>query len=390
MKAKRVFLIVLDSFGIGALPDAANYGDAGANTLHGVRNHPAFMVPNMKSLGLFNIEGVGGGVNTPLGAYARVAEASNGKDTIIGHWEICGIVSERDLPTYKNGFPKELIDEFSAKTGRGVLCNKPYSGTEVIKDYGDEHVKTGDLIVYTSADSVFQIAAHEEVVPVEELYRCCEIAREMLTGDHAVGRVIARPFIGADGVYTRTANRRDYALPPSAKTSLDCIKESGREVIAIGKINDIFAGKGISRFAKTKNNADGMAKTMEAAKEDFTGLCFTNLVDFDQLYGHRRDVEGYARALSRFDAWLGGFMAEMKEDDVLFITADHGCDPSYTHTDHTREYVPLLVYGSKVKSLDMGVLNSFADIGKTVETVLGVKGKTAGKDFSDRLFDIGT
>lgn len=390
MKAKRVFLIVLDSFGIGALPDAANYGDTGANTLGGVRNHPAFDVPNMKKLGLFNIQGVGGGVDAPLGAYARVAEASRGKDTIIGHWEICGIVSERALPTYNNGFPKEVIDAFSAKTGRGVLCNKPYSGTEVIKDYGDKHMETGDLIVYTSADSVFQIAAHEEVVPPEELYRYCAIAREMLKGDHAVGRVIARPFIGKDGVYTRTANRRDYALPPSAETSLDYIKENGKEVIAIGKINDIFAGKGISRYTKTKNNADGMAKTTSAAKEDFTGLCFTNLVDFDMVYGHRRDVEGYAAALSEFDMWLGGFMAEMKEHDVLFITADHGCDPSYTHTDHTREYVPLLVYGDKVKSCDMGVLNTFADIGKTVETILGVKGKTAGDDFSALCFDIGT
>lgn len=385
MKAKRVFLIVLDSFGIGALPDAAKYSDAGANTLGGVKDHPAFDVPNMKALGLFNIQGVGGGVPSPRAAFARVAESSNGKDTIIGHWEICGIVSERDLPTYKNGFPDEIINKFKALTGRGVLCNKPYSGTEVIKDYGEEHIKTGDLIVYTSADSVFQIAAHEDVVPVKELYRYSELAREMLRGEHAVGRVIARPFIGENGSFTRTANRHDYALVPPSKTVLDYIKDGGKDVIAIGKINDIFAGKGISEHAKTSGNADGMAKTLAAAKRDFSGLCFTNLVDFDQLYGHRRNVEGYAKALTEFDRWLGGFLQELKEDDVLFITADHGCDPSYTHTDHTREYVPLLVYGKGIKSADLGVLNSFADVGKTVASLLGVSCETEGKDFLSAL-----
>lgn len=378
---KRVFLIVLDSFGIGALPDAADYGDAGANTLGGVRMHPDFDVPNMKRLGLFNIDGVGGGVPSPLGAYARVAEKSKGKDTIIGHWEICGIVSERDLPTYKNGFPPEVIEKFSALTGRGVLCNKPYSGTEVIKDYGKRHVETGDLIVYTSADSVFQVAAHEEVVPLEELYACCEKARGMLTGEHSVGRVIARPFVGEEGSFTRTANRHDYALAPPTDTVLDHIKESGREVIAIGKINDIFAGKGITSYAKTKGNADGMLKTAQMAQRDFTGLCFTNLVDFDQLYGHRRDVKGYALALTEFDRWLGDFLPHLKEDDVLVITADHGCDPSYSHTDHTREYVPLLVYGSKIKAGNLGVLDSFADLGKTIAELLGVNSNTAGESF---------
>lgn len=385
MKAKRVFLIVLDSFGIGALPDAARYGDAGANTLGGVRNHPAFDVSNMRKLGLFNINGVGGGVESPKGAFARVAEESNGKDTIIGHWEICGVVSERDLPTYKNGFPREVIEEFKSLTGRGVLCNKPYSGTEVIKDYGDEHVRTGDLIVYTSADSVFQIAAHEDTVPLEDLYRYCELARDMLTGEHAVGRVIARPFVGESGSYTRTANRHDYALKPPCRTALDYIKEAGKDVIAIGKINDIFAGQGITEYAKTTGNADGMAKTAALLERDFEGLCFTNLVDFDQLYGHRRNVEGYAAALAEFDRWLGGFLPRLGDGDVLFITADHGCDPSYTHTDHTREYVPLLVYGKGIKSADLGTLESFADVGKTVMALLGAKGDTAGKSFLPSL-----
>jgi len=379
MTAKRVFLIVLDSFGIGALPDAFKYGDTGANTLGGVRNHPYFGVPNMASLGLFNIQGIGGGVKAPLGAFARVAESSNGKDTIIGHWEICGIVSEQDLPTYKDGFPAEIIEEFSRITGRGVLCNKPYSGTEVIKDYGKEHMETGKLIVYTSADSVFQVAAHEQVVPVEELYRYCAAARAMLTGKHGVGRVIARPFVGEDGSFTRTANRHDYALVPPAPTLLDYIKESGKQVIAIGKINDIFAGKGITESHKTKGNAHGMQLTAAMAERDFNGLCFTNLVDFDQLYGHRRDVAGYAKALTEFDRWLGGFLPTMQADDVLVITADHGCDPSYTHTDHTREYVPLLIYGKGIKSGDLGVADSFADIGKTVAQLLGVECSTAGK-----------
>ncbi len=385
MKAKRVFLIVLDSFGIGALPDAAAYGDAGANTLGGVRNHPAFAVPNMARLGLFNISGIEGGVDKPQGAFARVAEKSKGKDTIIGHWEICGIVSERDLPTYKNGFPKELIERFKHLTGREVLCNKPYSGTEVIKDYGKEHTETGALIVYTSADSVFQVAAHEEVVPVEELYRYCELAREMLTGEHSVGRVIARPFVGKEGSYTRTANRHDYALAPPAPTVLDGIRAAGKAVIAIGKINDIFAGKGITEYTKTKNNADGMAKTLEASKKDFEGLCFTNLVDFDQLYGHRRDVEGYAVALTEFDRWLGGFLPTLRDGDVLIITADHGCDPSYTHTDHTREYVPLMVYGGGIKSVDLGTLDSFADIGKSIGAMLSADCIGEGKDFSHLL-----
>lgn len=377
---------MLDSFGIGALPDAAKYGDEGANTLEAVRGNAAFNVPVMESLGLFNIEGIRGGVKKPLGAYARVAERSNGKDTIIGHWEMCGIVSERDLPTYKNGFPKEIIEEFSRITGRAVLCNKPYSGTEVIKDYGARHVETGDLIVYTSADSVFQVAAHEDVVPLETLYSYCEAARELLKGKHGVGRVIARPFVGENGNYTRTANRHDYALKPPSETVLNHITAAGKTVAAIGKINDIFAGEGISEYQKTKNNADGMEKTARLADSDFSGLCFTNLVDFDQTFGHRRNVGGYAAALSEFDAWLATFLPKLRDDDVLFITADHGCDPSYAaHTDHTREYVPLLVYGAEVKSCNLGVRLSFADIGCTVAKLLGVESKTEGESFASQL-----
>ena len=380
MKINRVFLIVLDSFGIGCLPDACKYGDEGANTLAGVRGDANFDTPAMKSLGLFNIQGVGGGVRNPIGAYARAAERSNGKDTVIGHWEICGLISEKAFPTYKNGFPPEIIERFRQITGRDVLCNKPYSGTEVIKDYGDMHVKTGSLIVYTSADSVFQVAAHEDVVPLADLYRYCEGARKMLTGEHGVGRVIARPFVGENGHYTRTANRHDYALPPPSETILDYIKAAGKQVIAIGKINDLFAGRGISVYTKTKSNADGMEKTAEFAEKDFSGLCFTNLVDFDQQYGHRRNVSGYASALTEFDRWLSGFLPKLKPDDALVITADHGCDPTFTaHTDHTREYVPLLVYGKGLPTGDFGVRPTFADIGKTVTKLLGVDSPTAGE-----------
>lgn len=382
MSVKRVFLIVLDSFGVGALPDAADFGDVGAYTLGAVMKSKKFNVPVMQSLGLFNIDGVGGGVASPLAAYGRAAERSKGKDTIIGHWELCGVVSERALPTYENGFPPEIIERFKRITGRDVLCNKPYSGTEVIKDYGKRHMETGALIVYTSADSVFQVAAHEEVVPLEDLYAYCSAARDMLVGEHAVGRVIARPFIGSDGAFTRTANRHDYALKPPAKTALDYIKAAGKRVLAIGKINDIFAGEGISDYAKTTGNADGMRKTYQALKSDFSGLCFTNLVDFDQQYGHRRDIDGYAAALTEFDTGLAGFIKELREDDVLVITADHGCDPSYTlHTDHTREYIPLLVYGASVRPRNLGTLESFADVGKSISALLGVDCKTYGKSF---------
>lgn len=375
MKTKRVFMIVLDSLGIGALPDAALYGDAGANTLGSIRKDPGYRCPNLERLGLYNIKGIEGGVDAPLGAYGAMAELSRGKDTVIGHWELCGIVSEQPLPTYPEGFPPEVIEAFKALTGKEVLCNKPYSGTEVIKDYGKEHMDTGALIVYTSADSVFQIAAHEDIIPVEELYGYCETARKLLRGRHGVGRVIARPFVGDEvGGFTRTANRHDYALSPTAETVLDRICAAGLEVIGVGKINDIFAGKGITRYVKTASNADGMAKTDAFAAEDFCGLCFVNLVDFDSVYGHRRDVAGYARALSEFDLWLGGFMERMEDGDVLMITGDHGCDPDYvSHTDHTREYVPLLVYGKSIAPVDMGIMKGFYHAGEMAAGLLEVK-----------------
>ena len=383
---KRIFLFVLDSVGIGELPDAAEYGDAGTNTLAAAATSPYFHMPNMKKLGLFNIDGVSCYEKTdrPEAAIARMKESSKGKDTTIGHWEIAGIVSDKPLPTYPNGFPQELLDAYCEKTGRGVLCNKPYSGTEVIKDYGDEHVKTGALIVYTSADSVFQVAAHEEVVPLEELYQCCHQARELLQGEHGVGRVIARPFIGTSGNYTRTAHRHDYSLPPQGVTMLDLLKDAGRDVIAVGKINDIFAGRGITEYTYTESNADGIDKTLAMMEKDFHGLCFTNLVDYDMLYGHRRDIDGYAKALSYFDEKLPEFLSGMGEDDVLMVTADHGCDPSYKlSTDHTREYTPFVMYGKKIKPVNYGTRDTFADIAATVLDLLGVDGKVHGTSHLD-------
>ncbi len=366
--SKRIFLIVLDSFGIGEEPDASEYGDEGSNTLAAVSRSPYLKVPNMARLGLFNIEGVSCGTReaSPTGVFARMREASKGKDTTIGHWEIAGIYSPQPMPTYPDGFPEEIIREFEEKTGRGVLCNKPYSGTDVIRDYGREHEKTGALIVYTSADSVFQVAAHESVVPVEELYRCCGIARAMLVGRHGVGRVIARPFTGAYPNYTRTTNRHDFSLTPPGETMLDGLKNAGRDVIAVGKINDIFAGKGITEFMRTKGNAEGIERTIELTKRDFNGLCFVNLVDFDMLYGHRNDVDGYAKALTYFDGKLPEILSSLREDDLLMITADHGCDPSTPSTDHSREYIPWLITGEKVKAgTDLGTRPTFADIAAT-------------------------
>ena len=366
---KRVFLIVLDSFGIGAMPDSAEYGDVGVNTLRSVSQSEYFLAENLRKLGLFNIDGVDRekAVPTPLAAYGRLSELSKGKDTTIGHWEMAGIISERPLPTYPDGFPEEIIDEFSKKIGRGVICNKPYSGTEVIRDYGDEHVKSGDIIVYTSADSVFQIAAHEDVVPVEKLYEYCRIAREMLRGEHGVGRVIARPFIGESGNYQRTSRRHDFSIEPPEKTMLDRLSEAGFDTLAVGKIYDIFVGRGIKEYTYTSSNADGMAKTEEYAKKDFCGLCFVNLVDFDMIYGHRNNIDGYAKAISEFDMWLGGFIKKMKKDDVLIITADHGCDPGYVEsTDHSREYVPLLIYGNCIKPVDLGTNNGFNTVCDTI------------------------
>ena len=377
---KRVFLIVLDSVGIGEAKDAAAFGDAGAHTMKSISASPYFAIPNLLSLGLGNIRGLSflGKADTPLAAYARVAEQSAGKDTTIGHWEIAGLVSEHPLPTYPQGFPKDLLAEFSRLIGREVICNKPYSGTEVIKDYGDEHLRTGALIVYTSADSVFQIAAHEEIVPVETLYEYCRIARELLTGEHAVGRVIARPFLGESGNYKRTANRRDFSLEPTGETVLDVLRKEGMDVLSIGKIRDIFAGRGITESHTTHGNEEGMEVLLELQKRDFHGLCFANLVDFDMLYGHRNDIDGYAKALSVFDGWLPSFLSEMGEEDLLLITADHGCDPGDVSTDHTRENVPLLIYGKNVKPMDLGVRKTFADIAATVADYLGVPYGEAG------------
>ncbi len=386
---KRVFLIVLDSFGIGAMPDSEKFGDVGVNTLAACAASPKLNIPNMIAAGLGNIDGVTclPKAAAPAGAVARLTEASMGKDTTIGHWEIGGIVSPDPLPTYPNGFPQEVLDAFEAVTGRGVLCNLPYSGTDVIRDYGQQQLDTGKWIVYTSADSVFQVAAHEELIPLEELYDACHKAREILKGKHGVGRVIARPFVG-DSVngFQRTANRHDYSLEPPAKTLLDAVKEAGLASIGVGKIYDIFAGRGTTEHVYNKSNANGMEHTSNYAKQDFTGLCFVNLVDFDMVFGHRRDIDGYANALSEFDAWLGGFMEKLGDEDVVMITADHGCDPAYTATtDHTREYVPLLVLGKKIKPVNLGTRKSFADIAATVAELLDVQLDTPGKSFAKEM-----
>lgn len=385
--AKRVILIVMDSFGIGYEPDAADFGDVGANTLKSCTSSEFYRSPNLAKLGLFAIDGVESARDIPelkiepTGTYARLQEASKGKDTTIGHWEISGIISKNPLPTYPNGFPKEVLDEFTRLTGRKVLCNKPYSGTDVIRDYGDEHVKTGDVIVYTSADSVFQIAAHEDVIPVEELYDICAKARGMLKGEHGVGRVIARPFEGTSGNYKRTTRRHDYSLLPPSDTMLDNIKNSGKDVIGIGKIKDIFAGAGITEYTYTSGNADGIEKTLEYMDKDFDGLLFVNLVDYDMLYGHRNDIDGYAKAVAYFDDKLPEIMAKLREDDILMITADHGCDPGYTcSTDHSREYIPFMACGTHLAPGNLGTRSTFADIASSVLSYLDVKSTVKGEN----------
>lgn len=381
MDTKRVFLIVLDSVGIGELPDAADYGDAGSHTLKACFDTGNLNIPNLRRLGLFNIEGIGCGnaVRSPAAAFARMSEASAGKDTTIGHWEIAGIISSVPLPTYPDGFPTEVIAAFEAATGRKTICNKPYSGTQVLADFGKQHVETGDLIVYTSADSVFQVAAHEEVVPIQQLYEYCEKAREILHGEHGVGRVIARPFLGTYPNYKRTTNRHDFSLAPPRGTVLEALQKAGLEVLSIGKISDIFAGKGVTSSQPTKGNDDGMQKSIERAKKDWNGLCFINLVDFDMLYGHRNDIAGYTEALNRFDKQLGELLNMLREGDVLMVTADHGCDPSTPSTDHSREYIPLLIYGYGIQEgLDFGTRPTFADIGKTVAALLGVDAEVDG------------
>lgn len=379
---KRVFLIIADSFGIGGAPDAAAFGDEGSNTLGSVRKSEKFDCPNMKKLGLFNIDGVGGGVAHPEGSFAALVERSAGKDTTIGHWEIAGLISDKPMPTFPNGFPPSVISEFERLTGRKTLCNKPYSGTEVIKDYGEQSIKEGSLIVYTSADSVFQIAAHESVVPIEELYKYCEIARKILVGANAVGRVIARPFAGEYPFY-RTPRRHDFSLVPPSDTMLDLMKNDGYDVISVGKIRDIFAGKGITESYPTIDNDDGMNKTLDLQKRDFNGLCFVNLVDFDMKYGHRNDVEGYAAALTAFDKRLGEFLPVMKNEDALIISADHGCDPATPSTDHSRERVPMIIYGNNIKSgVNLGSRATYADISATVLDMFGVDKKdSAGTSF---------
>lgn len=366
---KRVFLIVLDSVGIGEMPDAADYGDAGSNTLLAASKSPYFSMPNMRKLGFFNIDGVdiGEKEKNPTGSFARMEELSKGKDTTIGHWEIAGIVSKAPLPTYPNGFPKAVIEEFKKRTNRGVLCNKPYSGTDVIRDYGEKHLQTGDLIVYTSADSVFQVAAHEKIVPVEKLYEYCKIAREILQGENGVGRVIARPFTGEAGKFTRTVRRHDFSLEPPKVTMLDQLKEEGYDVLSVGKIIDVFAERGITEYVRTTGNEDGIQKTLAYMEKDFEGLCFTNLVDYDMLYGHRNDVDGYAKALTYFDLQMPKLLQRMRKDDVLMITADHGCDPSTPSTDHSREYTPLLMVGESIPSgINFGTRKGFCDIAATI------------------------
>ncbi len=367
---KRVFLIVLDSCGIGDAPDAKDFGDYGANTIKSISNSKEFNIKNLLSIGFGNIEGLSFLGNGALKSkVARLSEKSKGKDTTIGHWEIAGVVSEKPLPTFPDGFPESILKEFSEKTGRGVICNKTYSGTEVIKDYGEEHLKTGDLIVYTSADSVFQIAAHESIVPPEKLYEFCRIAREILKGDFGVGRVIARPF-ESEYPFKRTSRRHDFSIEPPKETMLDELKSEGFNVIGVGKIHDIFAGKGLTEYVFTKNNQDGMNKTTEYQNKNFNGLCFVNLVDFDMVYGHRRDMDGYAKALSDFDKWLGDFTQNMREDDALIITADHGCDPAFKGTDHTRECVPFILYGKNIEPENLGTIQGYDYISKVIKEIL--------------------
>lgn len=386
---KRIFLIVLDSCGVGAAPDSAAFGDIGVNTLRSCAASPKFSIPHLIEAGLGNLDGIDYLPKTdhPTAALARLQEASMGKDTTIGHWEIAGIVSPNPLPTYPQGFPQEVLEEFEKQTGRGVLCNLPYSGTDVIRDYGEEQKKTGKWIVYTSADSVFQVAANENWIPLEELYDACRKARAILRGKHGVGRVIARPYVGqSPSEFRRTSNRHDFSLEPPKQTMLDAIKAAGLDTLAVGKIYDIFAGQGTTEHIFNKSNADGMAHTDDYAALDFHGLCFVNLVDFDMQYGHRRDVDGYANALTEFDTWLGQFLPKLGDEDLVMITADHGCDPAYTATtDHTREYVPLVVLGKQVKPVNLGTRKSFADIAATVTELLNVPFETPGKSFAREI-----
>ena len=384
---KRVFLIVLDGLGIGELPDADDFNDSGTFTLKSLTVSDFFKIPFLIKMGIGNIEGLEflAKAKSPLAGVCKFSELSKGKDSTIGHWEIGGIVSDKPQPTYPEGFPKEIIDKFSELTGRKIICNKPYSGTEVIQKYGDEHINSGALIVYPSADSVFQIAAHEDVVPLDTLYNYCNIAREILVGKHGVGRVIARPFKGEKGNFYRTENRKDFSLKPPQNTFLDILKNSGFDVISIGKIYDLFAGQGITKAYPTHSNDEGMEILSEMQDVEFNGLCFANLVDFDMKYGHRNDIDGFAKALADFDLWLEKFVSGRQEEDVLFITADHGCDPGDVSTDHTREYIPFLACGDKITNINLGTREGFSDISATVLDIFGIKSNLKGKSFFDKL-----
>lgn len=385
---RKVTLIVLDSVGIGALPDAKSYGDEGSNTLGNIAKAvKGFSLPNLEAMGLGNIDGMVGfdKNNNPSGSYGKCAELSKGKDTITGHWEIAGVILETPLNTYPEGFPREIIEEFESKIGRKTLGNVVASGTAIIEELGEEHMRTGYPIIYTSADSVFQIAAHEEIIPIPELYKMCEIAREMLVGEKMVGRVIARPFLGTNkGDFTRTSNRHDYAIEPFNKTMMEYISEANQSVMAVGKIKDIFTGKGVTDSITIKNNMDGVDKTLEFMKNDKKGLVFSNLVDFDMKFGHRNDVEGYANALVEFDNRLPEIIEALGQEDILIITADHGCDPTTESTDHSREYIPVLVYGKNIKqNVNIGTRQCFSDIGKTILELLNVENELVGKSFAD-------
>lgn len=386
---KRVILIVLDSVGIGEMPDAESYGDVGSDTLGNISKFVGGLkLPNMEKIGLGHIDGIKNILKceSPIGSYGKCAELSKGKDTVTGHWEIAGVVLREPLNTFSNGFSKDIIEEFEGKIGRKIIGNKVASGTEIIKELGEEHVNTGCPIVYTSADSVFQIAAHEEVIPLDELYNMCKIAREMLVGEKTVGRVIARPFVGKGGEFTRTSNRRDYALDPFEKTMLEYIKENGLNVMAVGKIEDIYNKKGITEAVHIKNNMDGVDKTIEYMKENKEGIIFTNLVDFDMLYGHRNDPEGYAKALIEVDNRIEEIVSYMKEEDILILTADHGCDPTTESTDHSREYIPVLIYGKSIESnINIGTRKCFCDIGKTILDMLGIENSLYGESFSEKI-----
>lgn len=385
----RVIWMIIDSVGIGALPDSEKFGDIDVNTLGNiVKKYKDIKLPNMINMGLGNIDGIDSLNNTesPIGAFGRASEVSKGKDTTTGHWEMTGVLVETPFKTYENGFPKEIIDEFEKRTNRKVIGNKPASGTAILDELGEQQMRTGEVIVYTSADSVFQIAAHEEIIPLEELYKMCEIAREIMMGDNAVARIIARPFIGQPGAFERTSNRRDYSLSPFEDTVLDTIKKSNLEVIGVGKIEDIFNKQGITEAIHTKDNMDGVDQTINYIKKDNKGLIFTNLVDFDSKYGHRRDVEGYKNALEEFDARIPEIIDNMKDDDILIINSDHGNDPTYKGTDHTREYIPILVYGKNVvNGLNLGTRKTFADIGATVADILNVELPKNGTSFKNEI-----